>query len=184
MYCAMSLDHLERNVVKTFKSGNEERANRAIMIYSSSLGREVNFSKITTEVKLLHYGQISNVSMLHLAAIYGWTTVVNMLVTRCKCEPTQKDSDGRTSLHYAAIGGQLEITNYFMNERHCDPMIVDDNHWTPLHYACDRGHASVARCILSASNGGSLAHWPTWETWMVIFQCTMQHMVPGTATIY
>ena len=148
--CDMSLDHLERDVVRTFKTRNEQRANQ--LIQSPYLGPIV--SKITTTIK---HGQTSNVSMLHLAAIYGWMTVVNMLVTRCKCEPTQKDSDGRTPLHYAAFGGQLEITNYFMNERHCDPMIADNKQWTPLHYACDRGHVSVARSILS-SNGGSLAN--------------------------
>lgn len=145
----MSLDNLKRDVVvRTFKTRNEQRANQ--LIQSLSWGATV--SKITTTVK-----QTSNVTMLHLAAIYGWMNVVSMLVTRYKCGPNQKDSDGRTSLHYAAIGGQLEVTNYLMNERHCDPMIVDDNHWTPLHYACNHGHVSVVQSILSSS-GDSLAN--------------------------
>lgn len=166
----MSLDRLERYVVRTFKSGNEQRAIQ--LIQSPSLGPTVSkiLAKITTTITGNH-GQTSNVSMLHFAAVYGWMNVVNMLVTRCKCEPTQKDSDGRTSLHYAAIGGQLEVTNYFVNERHCDPMIVDANHWTPLHYACNRGHVSVLQSIL-LSNGDSLANMEDLDSHTPVYYAT------------
>ena len=109
---------------------------------------------ITTTFKMsdLFYSAISLVSLLHLAAYWGWKNIVNALVSVYKCAANCKDEEGHIPLHYAApsaaLNGHLEVVKYFIVELHCDPMDKNSNGWTPLHYACTNGHLNIAQYLI------------------------------------
>ena len=105
---------------------------------------------ITTTFKMsdLFYSAISLVSLLHLAAYWGWKNIVNALVSVYKCAANCKDEKGHIPLHYAALNGHLEVVKYFIVELHCDPMDKSSNGWTPLHNACFYGHFNIAQYLI------------------------------------
>ena len=65
---------------------------------------------------------IALVSLVHLAAYWGWRNVVTALVSVYKCAANCKDEKGHIPLHYAAYNGHLEVVKYFVIELLCDPM--------------------------------------------------------------
>ena len=104
---------------------------------------------ITTTFKFTSYhGMVALVSLLHLAAYWGWRNVVTALVSVYKCAANCKDEKGHIPLHYAAYNGHLEVVKYFIAELLCDPMDRNNYGWTPLHYACDNGHLNIARYLI------------------------------------
>ena len=101
---------------------------------------------ITTTFKSrLYYTELSLVSLLHLAAYWGWRNVVTSLVSVYNCAANCKDEHGHIPLHYAASNGHLEVVKYFIVELHCDPMDKNQYGSTPLHYACSNGHLNIAQ---------------------------------------
>ena len=105
---------------------------------------------ITTTFKMsdIYYGTISLVSLLHLAAYWGWRNIVNVLVSVYKCAANCKDEMGHIPLHYAARNGHLEVVKYFIVELHCDPMDKSSFGTTPLHYACRHGNLNIAQYLI------------------------------------
>ena len=90
---------------------------------------------ITTTFKSrLSFTELSLVSLLHLAAYWGWRNVVTSLVSVYNCAANYKDEKGYIPLHYAASNGHLEVVKYFIVELHCDPMDKNQLGETPLHY--------------------------------------------------
>ena len=104
---------------------------------------------ITTTFKsrLYHY-ELSLVSLLHLAAYWGWRNVVTSLVSVYNCAANCKDEKRHIPLHYAASNGHLEVVKYFIVELHCDPMDKNQYGYTPLHFACDNGHLNIAQYLI------------------------------------
>ena len=88
------------------------------------------------------------VSLLHLAAYWGWRNVVTALVSVYNCAANCKDELGHIPLHYAAGNGHLEVVKYFIVELHCDPMDKNQFGDTPLHYACTNGHLNIAQYLI------------------------------------
>ena len=72
------------------------------------------------------------VSLLHLAAYWGWKDIATCLVAVYNCSPMWKDEEWHISLYYAARKGHLEVVKYFTAELHCDPMDRNKNNDTPL----------------------------------------------------
>ena len=104
---------------------------------------------ITTTFKSrVYHIELSLVSLLHLAAYWGWRNVVTSLVSVYNCAANCKDEDGHIPLHYAAIHGHLEVVKYFIVELHCDPMDKNQYGRTPLHYACRHGHLNIAQYLI------------------------------------
>ena len=69
---------------------------------------------VTTTFKLhAFFGVCSMVTLLHLAAYWGWGNVVTALVSVYYCAANSKDSKGQIPLHYAAYNGHLEVVKYF-----------------------------------------------------------------------
>ena len=91
---------------------------------------------------------VSLVSLLHLAAYWGWRNVVTSLVSVYKCDPNFKDEKGHIPLHYAAYRAHLEVVKYFVVELLCDPMDKNNQGRTPLHYACRHGHLIIAQYLI------------------------------------
>ena len=119
---------------------------------------------ITTTFKsTLWFTELSLVSLLHLAAYWGWRNVVTSLVSVYNCAANCKDEKGHIPLHYAASNGHLEVVKYFIVELHCDPMVKNEYGYTPLHYACGNGHLNIAQylireehCNPSCENNGGM----------------------------
>ena len=103
---------------------------------------------ITTTFKFSVYGTVSLVSLLHLAAHWGWRNVVIALVSVYNCAANCKDEKGHIPLHYAASNGHLEVVKYFIVELHCDPMDKNQYGETPLHIACRYGHLNIAQYLI------------------------------------
>ena len=88
------------------------------------------------------------VTLLHLAAYWGWGNVVTALVSVYYCAANSKDSKGQIPLHYAAYNGHLEVVKYFTAQLQCYPMEKDKDGWTPLHFACSNGHLNITQYLI------------------------------------
>ena len=104
---------------------------------------------ITTTFKSKMYlTELSLVSLLHLAAYWGWRNVVTLLVSVYNCAANCKDEHGHIPLHYAASNGHLEVVKYFIFGLHCDPMDKNQYGETPLHFACRYGYLNTAQYLI------------------------------------
>ena len=134
---------LEEDCVRGFTSGNKLMAEQLLPRIPLPAVRAV-----TTTFKLPVFGVCSMVTLLHLAAYWGWGNVVTALVSVYYCAANCKDSEGQIPLHYAAYNGHLEVVKYFTAQLQCDPMEKDNDDWTALHYACDNGHLNIAQYLI------------------------------------
>ena len=124
---------------------------------------------VTTTFQLLgaYFPVCSMVTVLHLAAYWGWGNVVTALVSVYYCAANSKDSEGQIPLHYAAHNGHLEVVKYFTAQLQCDPMEKDNDGWTALFFACSNGHLNIAQYLIREehcnpscenNNGTTLLH--------------------------
>ena len=134
----------EEEYLIAFKSGNK-------LVAEQLLPSIPEPATITTKFKMsnLFSSAISLVSLLHLAAYWGWKNIITALVSVYKCAANCKDEEGHIPLHYAARNGHLEVVKYFIVELHCDPMDKNNSYgWTPLHIACANGHLNIAQYLI------------------------------------
>ena len=132
----------EEDYVIAFKSGNK-------LVAEQLLPRIPQPVAITTTFKFSYFPMvIALVSLVHLAAYWGWRNVVTALVSVYKCAANCKDEKGHIPLHYAAYNGHLEVVKYFVIELLCDPMDRNKYGWTPLHFACDNGNLNIAQYLI------------------------------------
>ena len=104
---------------------------------------------LTTTFQLPGFFAVSSmVTLLHLAAYWGWGSVVFAIVSVYDCVCNSKDDRGRTPLHYAAYNGQIEIVKYFTDELNCDPMESDNTGWTALYFACRYGYFDIVLYLI------------------------------------
>ena len=131
----------EEDYVIAFKSGNK-------LVAEQLLPRIPQPVAITTTFEFSRHGVLALVSLVHLAAYWGWRNVVTALVSVYKCAANCKDEKGHIPLHYAAYNGHLEVVKYFVIELLCDPMDRNNDGETPLHYACNNGHLNIAQYLI------------------------------------
>ena len=132
----------EEQYIIAFKNGNKFKAEQLLPSIPQP-------ATITTTFKFrLFYTELSLVSLLHLAAYWGWRNVVTALVSVYNCAANCKDEKGNIPLHYAASNGHLEVVKYFIVELHCDPMDKNRYGTTPLHYACRYGYLNIAQYLI------------------------------------
>ena len=139
---AMAEEPREEQYIVAFKNGNKLMAEQLL----PSIPQPATIT--TTFKSRLHYTELSLVSLLHLAAYWGWRNVVTALVSVYNCAANCKDEKGHIPLHYAASNGHLEVVKYFIVELHCDPMDKNKYGDTPLHYACRYGHLNIAQYLI------------------------------------
>ena len=132
----------EEQYIIEFKNGNKLMAEQLL----PSIPQPATIT--TTFKSRLYYTELSLVSLLHLAAYWGWRNVVTALVSVYNCAANCKDEKGHIPLHYAASNGHLEVVKYFIVELHCDPMDKNQYGDTPLHYACINGHLNIAQYLI------------------------------------
>ena len=131
----------KEDYVIAFKSGNK-------LVAEQLLPRIPQPAAITTTFEFSSSGLLALVSLVHLAAYWGWRNVVTALVSVYKCAANCKDEKGHIPLHYAAYNGHLEVVKYFVAELLCDPMDRNKYGSTPLHYACTNGHLNIAQYLI------------------------------------
>ena len=131
----------EEDYVIAFKSGNK-------LVAEQLLPRIPQPVAITTTFEFSRHGVLALVSLVHLAAYWGWRNVVTALVAVYKCAANCKDEEGHIPLHYAAYNGHLEVVKYFVIELLCDPMDRNNGGETPLHSACNNGHLDIAQYLI------------------------------------
>ena len=132
----------EEHCVKAFKWGNKQMVEQLLPRIRPAVVR-------TTFQSHRFIGSVAMVSLLHLAAYWGWKDITILLVTVHNCVPNWRDDAG---LHYAACNGHLEVVEYFITEQHCDPMDKNKNGSTPLHIACIHGHFSIVQYLISETH--------------------------------
>ena len=112
----------EDDCVQAFKSGNKQVAEQLI----PSIKRP---AVVRTTFESFYYGNVAKVSLLHLAAYWGWKDVAIRLVDVHKCIVNLRDERGNNPLHYATdnrvYNGHLEVVKYFItdHELRCGPMV-------------------------------------------------------------
>ena len=146
----------ESRCLEVFKRGDKQNAERLLP--------QIRPAKVSTRdlytvmVNGIEIDIASESSLLHLAAAHGWMDVIlDLIITKYKCNPKYKNSQGCTSLHYASTAGQLELVRYFINEQHCDPMTTDNKGQTPLHYSCHYGNLNIARYLINEQHCDPMA---------------------------
>ena len=145
----------EEDLKSAFTTNNKEMAEQLL--------RDVCSTRRLTDVRIrtilmdsviyvrLHL-RVAMVSLLHLAAYWGWYDIAVSLVTVHQCSAECKDEKGHTPLHYAARSGYLELVKYFITVLKCDPMTRSNYDSTPLHHACSNGHLNVAQYLISEAH--------------------------------
>ena len=132
----------QEDYIVAFKNGNK-------LVVEQLLPSIPQPATITTTFKFSFYDKVSLVSLLHLAAYWGWRNVVIALVSVYNCAANCKDEKGHIPLHYAASNGHFEVVKYFIVELHCDPMDNKNEFGrTPLHYACRHGYLIIAQYLI------------------------------------
>ena len=132
----------EQECVDAFKGGEKDDVERLLPdIQQPATIR-------TTFMLNSYYGTVSLVSLLHLAAYWGWRNVVTALVSVYICDPNCKDEQGHIPLHYAATNGHLEVVKYFIDVLSCDPGAKNNSGTTILHKICRHGHVNIAQYLI------------------------------------
>ena len=102
--------------------------------FEHSLGR-ARQAKVSDLLELLNgtTKPSTRVPLLHICALLGWITIVQLLITTYNCSPLQTDSWYWIALHYAALAGHLDIVQYFIRGCGIDPMSKSNENVVPLH---------------------------------------------------
>ena len=132
----------EEQYIIAFKNGKKLMAEQLL----SSIPQPATIT--TTFKSRLSLTELSLVSLLYLAAYWGWRNVVTALVSVYNCAANCMDEKGHIPLHYAASNGHLEVVKYFILELNCDPMDKNQYDNTPLHYACSYGYLNIAQYLI------------------------------------
>ena len=132
------------NCVQAFKSGNK-------LMVAQLLPRiqQPAVVRTTSESLCFSSSTVANVSLLHLAARWGWIDIAVLLITEHNCSAKWRDKERNIPLHYAAYYGHLELMKYFITELHCNPRARNESNDTPLHLACINGHLNIVQCLIS-----------------------------------
>ncbi|KAH6868114.1 ankyrin repeat-containing domain protein [Alternaria rosae] len=86
---------------------------------------------------------------IHLAAYYGRTKVMEILIACNRVNKTLETYDSRQALHIAASQGSAAIVKQLIQHPSVDVNCQDRDAETPLHYASSKGHTMVVQQLTS-----------------------------------
>ena len=131
---------IERDCViaYAFKKGNKLMAEQLLFRISQPTAVTTTFTFRSRQVQMI--------SLLHLAAYWGWEDVIAELVWR-GCSIECKDGSKYIPLHYAAYNGHLEVTKYFA--KNCTVSARNTYGETPLHLACLNGQLDITQYLIN-----------------------------------
>ena len=93
-----------------------------------------------------------NETLLHCAALNGWTDVCRLLVEQYQVDPHCRDSmGGWTALHWAARNGWTDVCRLLVEQYQVDPHCRDSNGRTALHWASYKNHLDTVQYLVSSS---------------------------------
>ena len=131
---------MEDRCLGAFVGNNKEEARRLLQLVKDP--RKVKGS--------------SGGTLLHHAAGWGWTDIVELLITKYKCDVNCGDDYNITPVHEASLDGQLDVIKCLYNNGKCDLFIK--NNWgdTPLDTARHRGHHEIVQFITNVMTTSTL----------------------------
>jgi ankyrin repeat protein len=92
---------------------------------------------------------LPGVTLLHVAARHGLSSVVAAILDDNSTEEDVKDSEGRTALSWAAENGHEVLVRCLLSTRWVKPDSRDINVRTPLFYAATNDHLAVTDFLLA-----------------------------------
>ena len=131
---------MEDRCLVAFVSGNKEEAIRLLQVVKDP--RKVKNS----------YGG----TLLHLAAAKGWTDIVELLITKCKCDVNCGDDDNWTPVHAASNQGRLDVVKCLCNTGKCDLFIKTKYGETALDRAHCYGHHEIVEFLTNVVTTSTL----------------------------
>eukprot|EP00003_Mantamonas_plastica_P033864 TRINITY_DN996_c0_g1_i1.p1 TRINITY_DN996_c0_g1~~TRINITY_DN996_c0_g1_i1.p1 ORF type:complete len:1177 (-),score=425.73 TRINITY_DN996_c0_g1_i1:3286-6816(-) len=108
-------------------------------------------------------GNKAGQTILHLAAVCGFTRLADMLLTRFNADPSIRDINGYNCLHFAAMYGHHEMVRSMLTQSRKrspnKPLInsqTDENGYTALHLAATGRFDAVIRTLIQFKCNRSL----------------------------
>jgi ankyrin repeat protein len=92
--------------------------------------------------------QISGSTALHLAALQGFTSMVELLLVHHGADVHSQDRRGNSALHDASFRGEEGVVRVLL-QHNADVNTKRNDGRTPLHLACDDHRLNIARLLLS-----------------------------------
>ena len=92
----------------------------------------------------------TNRTLLHCAALNGWTDVSRLLVEQYQVDPHCKDSDGWTALHSAAFNGWTGVCRLLVEQYQADSHCRDSYGRTALYWASYNDHLDIVQYLVSS----------------------------------
>ena len=87
-------------------------------------------------------------TLLHCAARWGWTNIVELLITKYNCNVNSvTDYYNSTPVHWASAYGQLNVIKSLYNTGKCDLFIKTKDGETPLDIARQFGRHEVVEYL-------------------------------------
>ena len=139
----------EKSCVDAFKSGNKQVAEQLLTsphLHPAAIGTKFFLGDQSANTAT------AEVSLLHLAAYWGWKDIAILLVSVYNCDANWNDDAGQTPLYYSVYNGHLELVKYFISEQLLNPKDRNKNGNTLLHLACKNGHLNVVHYLISEAH--------------------------------
>ena len=86
-------------------------------------------------------------TLLHCAAGWGWTDIVELLITKYNCNVNSVDNYNRTPVYFASAGGHLNVIKSLYNTGKCNLFIKTNWGETPLDVARRFGHHEIVEYL-------------------------------------
>ena len=161
----------EEDIKRAFKAGDKIVAENLLPRVLQPSGIMVTFDFDVYKDML----RAASVSLLHLAAFWGWMDTVTTLVIEYGMATNREDNKGHIPLHYAAYSGHLELGKYLVG---LDRDLVDRNSAdgrTPIFFACQNGHFDIVQYFIEEAQCNPL-HVNN-SGWMLIhYACLKGHL--------
>ena len=144
---------MEEECLDAFESGKKEQALKLLPKLSNPETVRVSCTYMLLFCTGMCKMKISDWTLLHQAAWYGWEDVCKLLVEKYNCDPTAVDDHGTRPLHVACRSGSETSVKYLITLPSVLRRINDNdtNGRTPLHWACLGSHHSVIEILLETN---------------------------------
>ena len=117
--------------------------------YSTSPYHQVVYTGDLTTLKfLLNFSPFKDNSLLSLAALKGYLSIVKFLISE-NFDANYVNPEGERPLHFAALNGDLAVFKVIWNEVIGEKNPGAENGATPFHFACQKGHRLIVKFIAS-----------------------------------
>ena len=99
-----------------------------------------------------------NLTPLDLAALYGFTDVVEILLKRRGDPPRLPENFGflKTPIHFAALNGHLDTVKLLV--RFTDDPLGGPKYCSPIHWAAGNGHLDILKYLVEFTNDPLIAN--------------------------